>query len=209
MFFKKLWYNFYSYDRREGSSIVMRGENKMEQSRKIQVVAILALMIATMSLLVGFSTLNAQLDIKGTATVKKVEWKIEFSNVNSISSSNEAYASFTTPPAINQSNSNLINFAATMAQPGHNVSFKVDIVNSGDIDAKVSEVDVSGITGYEKYVSWTITGVKEGDVIGAGETIEDVTVTLSYTFAEDDTLVAEDINLSNLAARINFTQAFE
>lgn len=181
----------------------------MEQSRKIQVVAILALMIATMSLLVGFSTLNAQLDIKGTATVKKVEWKIEFSNVNSISSSNEAYASFTTPPAINQSNSNLINFAATMAQPGHNVSFKVDIVNSGDIDAKVSEVAVSGITGYEKYVSWTITGVKEGDVVGAGETIEDVTVTLSYTFAEDDTLVAEDINLSNLAARINFTQAFE
>ena len=34
----------------------------MEQGRKIQLVAILALMIATMSLLVGFSSLNAQLD---------------------------------------------------------------------------------------------------------------------------------------------------
>ena len=181
----------------------------MEQSRKIQVVAILALMIATMSLLVGFSTLNAQLEINGTATVKKAEWKIEFSNVNSIASSNEAYATFTTPPAVSQTNSNLINFAASMIQPGHNVSFKVDIVNSGDIDAKVSEVSVSGLAGYEKHVSWTVTGVKEGDLIAAGETIEDVTVTLSYTFAEDDSLVTEDINLSNLAARVNFTQAFE
>ena len=42
----------------------------MEQGRKIQLVAILALMIATMSLLVGFSSLNAQLEIAGTAAVK-------------------------------------------------------------------------------------------------------------------------------------------
>ena len=45
----------------------------MEQSRKIQIVAILALMIATMSLLVGFSSLNAQLEFLAQMSVNEYE----------------------------------------------------------------------------------------------------------------------------------------
>ena len=46
----------------------------MEQGRKIQLVAILALMIATMSLLVGFSSLNAQLE-------SDIETQTDLSNI--------------------------------------------------------------------------------------------------------------------------------
>ena len=58
----------------------------MEQGRKIQLVAILALMIATMSLLVGFSSLNAQLEFAGTANnIKNAQWNVHFGNVMNVS----------------------------------------------------------------------------------------------------------------------------
>lgn len=179
----------------------------MEQSRKVQIVAILALMIATMSLLVGFSSLSAQLDIGGTAQVKSAEWDVHFGEISNVTSSNEAYAKFTTPPALVDGNSSAISFAALMSQPGHSISFNVDIVNEGIIDAKVSELAVTGITGYEKYITWNISGIKEDDVIAAGDTVSDVKVTLSYNFASDDTLLNQDVNLSDLNARINFVQS--
>lgn len=179
----------------------------MEQSRKVQIVAILALMIATMSLLVGFSTLSAQLDIGGTAQVKSAEWDVHFGEISNVTSSNEAYASFTKAPDLVEGNTSAIAFAAILSQPGHSISFNVDVVNEGTIDAKVSELAVTGITGYEKYITWNISGIKEGDVIAAGDTVNDVKVTLSYNFASDDTLLNQDVNLSDLNARINFVQS--
>ena len=181
----------------------------MEQSRKIQIVAILALMIATMSLLVGFSSLNAQLEIAGTAAVKSAEWNVHFGEVSGVKSSNEAYASFQTAPAIDPDNNTAGSFAALMAHPGHNVSFNVSVVNEGTIDAKVSDIALTGITGYEKYITWNVTGIKKDDVIAAGDTVDNITVTLSYNYASDNTLITEDITLSDLSARINFVQAVE
>lgn len=179
----------------------------MEQSRKVQIVAILALMIATMSLLVGFSSLSAQLDIGGTATVKSAEWDVHFGEITNITSSNEAYASFTTPPALVDDNTTAIEFAALMSQPGQSISFDVDVVNDGTIDAKVSEIALTGISGYEKYITWNVTGIKKDDVVAAGDTISDVKVTLSYNFASDDTLLNQDVSLNDLTARISFVQS--
>ena len=178
----------------------------MEQSRKVQIVAILALMIATMSLLVGFSSLNAQLEIGGTANVKSAEWDVHFGEISGISSSNEVYAKFTTEPQLVEGNSSAISFAALMSQPGHSISFNVDVVNEGTIDAKVSEIAVTGISGYEKYITWNVTGIQKDDVVAAGDTIKDVKVTLSYNFASDDSLLSQDVDLSDLSARISFVQ---
>ena len=178
----------------------------MEQSRKVQIVAILALMIATMSLLVGFSSLNAQLEIGGSANVKSSEWDVHFGEITGVTSSNEAYASFSTPPALVDGNPLAISFAALMSQPGHSISFNVDVVNEGIIDAKVTEIQLTGISGYEKYITWNITGIEKDDVVAAGDTVEDVKVTLSYNFASDDTLLNQDVNLSDLNARISFIQ---
>lgn len=181
----------------------------MEQSRKVQIVAILALMIATMSLLVGFSSLNAQLEIAGTATVKSAEWDVHFGEVSEIKSSNEAQASFTKTPAIDPSNASAVDFAALMSVPGNSVSFNVTVVNEGTIDAKVTDIAITGITGYEKYITWNVTGIKKGDVVAAGDSVENITVTLAYNFASDDSLISEDITLGDLSARISFVQANE
>ena len=83
----------------------------MDQGRKIQLVAILALMVATMSLLVGFSSLNAQLEFAGsTNNIRNSQWNVHFSEVVSISSTNEAYASFLNNPIINVDNPLAVDF---------------------------------------------------------------------------------------------------
>ena len=94
-----------------------------------------------------------------------------------------------------------------MSQPGQSISFNVDVVNEGTIDAKVTEIAVTGITGYEKYITWNVTGIEKDEVIAAGDTISDVKVTLSYNFAEDDTLLNQDVSLNDLNVRISFIQS--
>ena len=80
----------------------------MDQGRKIQVLAVLALMIATMSLLVGFSSLNAQLELAGTANIKNNKWNVQIGSISNVQSTNAAYASFTNEPTVNINNSKQI-----------------------------------------------------------------------------------------------------
>jgi hypothetical protein len=73
--------------------------------------------------------------------------------------------------------------------------------------ASFSEIEITGIAGYEKYITWNVSGIKKDDVIAAGDKLEDITITLSYNFASDDTLLSEDVNLNDLSARISFIQS--
>lgn len=178
----------------------------MDQSKKIQIVAILALMIATMSLLVGFSSLNAQLEIGNAVNVKNNEWNVHFGKITNIGSSNEAYARFTSLPSVSEENELAVSFAALMSQPGNDISFNIEVINEGNIDAKVSDIDLSGISGYERYITWSITGITVGDVIAAEDIVDDVKITLSYNHVYDNVLLFEEINLDDINAEIKFVQ---
>ena len=112
----------------------------MEQGRKIQVLAVLALMIATMSLLVGFSSLNAQLELAGTANIRNSKWDVHVGGISNVQSTNAAYASFVAQPTVNVNNSKQIDFGIMMNQPGQMLSFKFSISNKGTVDAKVSDI---------------------------------------------------------------------
>ena len=178
----------------------------MDQGRKIQVLAVLALMIATMSLLVGFSSLNAQLELAGTANIKNNKWNVQIGSISNVQSTNAAYASFTKEPTVNINNSKQIDFGVMMNQPGQMLSFKFSIANKGTVDAKVSDIVLSGLNGYETFVAYKLEGISVDTVIAAGEIIENVTVTVTYNPAADGTILDTGINLSNLSVFVGFVQ---
>lgn len=178
----------------------------MEQGRKIQVLAVLALMIATMSLLVGFSSLNAQLELAGTANIKNNKWNVQVGSISNVQSTNSAYASFINQPTVNINNSKQIDFGIMMNQPGQMLSFKFSIVNKGTTDAKVSDIVLSGLNGYENYVTFNLEGISVDTIIAAGETVENVTVTVTYNPAPDGTLLENGISLNNLSVFVGFVQ---
>lgn len=178
----------------------------MDQGRKIQVLAVLALMIATMSLLVGFSSLNAQFELAGTANIKNNKWNVQIGSISNVQSTNAAYASFTNEPEININNSKQIDFGIMMNQPGQMLSFKFSITNKGSVNAKVSDIVLSGLNGYENYITYKLEGISVDTVIAAGETIENVTVTVTYNPAMDGSVLETGIKLDNLSVFVGFVQ---
>ena len=179
----------------------------MEQGRKIQLVAILALMIATMSLLVGFSSLNAQLEFAGTANnIKNATWNVYFGDVMNVSSSNEAYAAFSTKPSVNVDNPLAVNFGIAINQPTQVLSFEVPVLNEGAMDAQVADVSLTGLESVSSSLTYEVTGVTVGDVIAAGDSV-DVKVTISSNYVYDASLNFLAINLDNVSLKVNFVQA--
>lgn len=179
----------------------------MEQGRKIQLVAILALMIATMSLLVGFSSLNAQLEFAGTTNnIKNAKWNVHFGNVMNVSSSNEAYAAFNVKPNVNIDNPLAVNFGIAINQPSQTLSFDVDVLNEGAMDAQVSDVSLVGLESVSDAVTYEISGINVGDVIAAGDSLT-VKVVVTSNYVYDATLNFAAINLDNVSLKVNFVQA--
>lgn len=179
----------------------------MEQGRKIQLVAILALMIATMSLLVGFSSLNAQLEFAGSANnIRNNQWNVHFGNVMNVSSSNEAYAAFSIKPNINIDNPLAVDFGVAINQPSQSLSFEVDVLNEGAMDAQVSDVSLTGLESVSSAVTYEVSGINVGDVIASGDSV-DIKVTITSNYVYDATLNFANINLDNVALKVNFVQA--
>lgn len=179
----------------------------MEQGRKIQLVAILALMIATMSLLVGFSSLNAQLEYSGVANnIRNAQWNVHFGSVSNVSSSNEAYATFTTKPSVNIDNPLAVDFAVAINQPEQVLSFDVDVVNEGAMEAQVSDVSLTGLESVGSAVTYEVSGLAVGDVIAAGDMVN-VKVTITSNHVYDSTLSFSAISLDRVALKVNFVQA--
>ena len=80
--------------------------------------------------------LQTTLNISGSVTRKGGSWSINFDNAKIISTKGKA--SMTTP-SINGTN---LTFNATLAQPGDEVTFTFDVVNDGNITAKLARAAV-------------------------------------------------------------------
>ena len=171
----------------------------MNQTKKISIVAILALMVSTMSLLVSYSSLSATLDINGVAKMveeKEEEiFKINIVNINDVKTSLDT-AVFTKQPILSE---NGISLGVTLNQVNSYGMLKFDIVNQGNVEGKVTGIKITGIEGYEGYIKASLSGIKVGDVIKVSENPTSVNVTIAYANLYSlDGINPEIINLNDI-----------
>ena len=133
--------------------IIMRRRNN--KSKLVALILCLALIG------IGYAALTANLKIKGTANISNAKWDVHFANPELYSaSSNVAFASNSnsniTPgtPIIKGADRQELEWNVTFNQPGDHYAFFVDVVNEGDIDAKLdinSSLLTAKIDGEEEY----------------------------------------------------------
>ncbi len=128
-------------------------------------IILAGLVVAVLSVTIGFAALSTSLNISGTTTAKSNSWNIAFTNI-----ANKAGVTPSTQPTISGTS---LTYAVSLTQPGQYYQFTVDVKNSGTLPAKLSTAPT--ITGTSSYITHTVTysdgtAVKAGDTIAAGAT---------------------------------------
>ena len=109
-------------------------------------------------------------------------------------------------PNVNIDNPLAVNFGIAINQPSQTLSFDVDVLNEGAMDAQVSDVSLVGLENVSDAVTYEVSGINVGDVIAAGDSAT-VKVVVTSNYVYDATLNFAAINLDNVSLKVNFVQA--
>ena len=180
----------------------------MKKSLNASTLSILLLSIAFVVMSVGFAAYAQNLDINGTATVKKAEWKVQFKDSSYVETTKSVAATSKT----------LTNTALTYAitlNPGEFYESTITVENAGTIAAQLSSITMSSLTAeqqkYLKYsvsydgTSYTASQTGLSNALAANATAS-VKVRVEYVFPDDSAdLPTEDVTVT-LTAALGYVQ---
>ena len=182
----------------------------MEKERRTKALVIVVLLIVVAGLTVAFAALSATLNINGTAYLDAAKWGIRFENlsepvkVGTATTTGTAKIEETKAAEITDMNVNL-------SIPGDKVTYTVDLVNKGTINAKIDNIEKTVLTSeQQRYLTFKVTDksgneVSEGNILSAGETKK---ITITIEFIKD--LTKEDLpkqtSTISLSYKLNFVQ---
>ena len=135
----------------------------MRNSKKLLIFALILFAWSTIG--IGYAYLSSNLKLAGTANIAKTSWNIHFANIKFDDGNIKA----TTPAKI--INDTTISMDLSLESPGDKYSFDVDVVNSGTIDAMLTEIFKTELTEEQKnYLEYTIkysdgNEIKEKDLL--------------------------------------------
>ena len=185
----------------------------MEKERRTKALVVVVLLIVVAGLTVAFAALSATLNINGTAYLDAAKWGIKFQNLSEPTKVGDA--SITGTAKIEESKSaEITDINVSLSTPGDKVTYTVDLVNEGTINAKIDKIEKTELTEeQQKYLAFKVTDkdgkeVSEGDILSKGETRN---LTITIEFIKD--LTKEDLPTSastiSLSYKLNFVQTDE
>lgn len=180
---------------------MLESKGVIMKRRGIRGIAVGAISVAVVALTVAFAALSQILTISGTAKMTGTSWNIHFGNpTNPILSGN---AVMDRTPVVNGTT---LDFGVVLDQPGDSVTFSVPLINTGTIDAQISNFSLTGVNeASAKKINYLVTGINVGDDLLAGDS-KTATITVSF----DANATSEDIPVDGftlaLGATINVTQ---
>ena len=182
----------------------------MEKERRTKALVVVVLLIVIAGLTVAFAALSSSLNINGTAYLDAAKWGIKFENLSEPVSVGTATTTGTAK--IEETKSAEINgINVSLSTPGDKVTYTVDLVNEGTINAKIDKIEKTVLTEeQQKYLTFKVTykdgaEVSEGDILSKGER-KNLIITIE--FIKD--LTKEDLptstNTISLSYKLNFVQ---
>ncbi len=182
----------------------------MEKERRTKALVVVVLLIVIAGLTVAFAALSTTLNINGTAYLDAAKWGIKFENLSE--PVKVGTATTTGTAKIEETKSAEINgINVSLSTPGDKVTYTVDLVNEGTINAKIDKIEKATLTEeQQKYLTFKVTykdgtEVREGDILSKGER-KNLIITIE--FIKD--LTKEDLptstNTISLSYKLNFVQ---
>ena len=185
----------------------------MEKERRTKALVIVVLLVVIAGLTVAFAALSTTLNINGTAYLDAAKWGIRFENLSSPTKIGSATTTGTAKIEETKA-AEITGINVSLSTPGDKVTYTVDLVNKGTINAKIDNIEKTVLTSeQQRYLTFKVTDkdgreVSEGDILSAGET-RSLTITIEFI----KNLTKEDLptNAStiSLSYKLNFVQTDE
>ena len=115
--------------------------NSREEKKNI---IIGSLIVAIITMAIGYATLSQQLKVNGTANISG-DWDVRMTNITEGTPSNSTGVASTATnviPAVIES-SKTANFSVAFKTPGDTMEYDITVSNSGSLDAKLTNVIVA------------------------------------------------------------------
>lgn len=186
---------------------------------KVQNVLLGVLAVGLIGITVAYAALSQRLDIQPEATVKASTWDVEFANVACTASNLNGTTTTAVADTLAIDGKTIIKGSmGTLKTPGDTITCTFDIVNKGDIDAKITtapvvptptcETDASGIcselTYTLTYADSSNTAINVNDELAAGAT---KAAKIVLTYKKDSTkLTATDVKVGPMTSYIIYGQ---
>ena len=182
----------------------------MEKERRTKALVIVVLLIVVAGLTVAFAALSTTLNINGTAYLDAAKWGIRFENLSSPTMVGTATTTGTAKIEETKS-AEITDINVSLSTPGDKVTYTVDLVNKGTINAKIDNIEKTVLTSeQQRYLTFKVTDkngkeISQNDILSAGETKK---ITITIEFIKD--LTKEDLpkqtNAISLSYKLNFVQ---
>lgn len=191
------------------------------ESKTLRTIAIAALIIAIGGVTLGYAALSQVLNINTDSTVQSsnASWNVHFENASAGEVTGTADKG-----SISLDNTTVTLTGVVLKAPGDSVSYTFDIVNDGEINAKIGtyspktptftgsgdtkDADETLVeTSYEYTLTYVDggTAIAQNDTLNAGET---KTVKLTVTYKDTATqLPTADVTVNGSGATITYVQA--
>ena len=140
--------------------------NKMGDNMRMgkKSIIALALCLGVFFMAIGYSILMTELKINGSANISST-WDIRITGISNGTSVGSAYniesPSFTATTA---------KFNVSLVNPGDSMTYLVTITNQGTLTAILNSMDIT--TSGTDAIIYEVTGLKEGDTVEAGSSIQ-------------------------------------
>ena len=156
----------------------------MEKERRTKALVVVVLLIVVAGLTVAFAALSATLNINGTAYLDAAKWGIRFENLSSPTKIGSATTTGTAKIEETKA-AEITGINVSLSTPGDKVTYTVDLVNKGTINAKIDNIEKTVLTQeQQRYLTFKVTDrdgkeVSEGDILSKGET-RNLTITIEF-----------------------------
>ncbi len=185
-------------------------EKEMEKERRTKTLVVVVLLVVIAGLTVAFAALSTTLNINGTAYLDAAKWGIRFENLSSPTKIGSATTTGTAKIEETKA-AEITGINVSLSTPGDKVTYTVDLVNKGTINAKIDNIEKTVLTSeQQRYLTFKVTDksgyeIKQGDILSAGETRN---LTITIEFIKD--LTKEDLpkqtSTISLSYKLNFVQ---
>ena len=165
------------------------------------------LILLVVCLGIGYSYLNTELNINGTANINSANWSVYWNNVQVESGSVEA-----TTPTID-SDKTTVSYTVTLEKPGDYYEFTVDAVNAGTIDAMIETINskLNGVTMEEApaYLDYEISYEDGASLEENQELLHDSTETYKVHIGYSENIEANELPTTNQSLSLEFTVTYK
>ena len=185
----------------------------MEKERRTKALVVVVLLIVVAGLTIAFAALSTTLNINGTAYLDAAKWEIRFENLSSPTKIGSATTTGTAKIEETKA-AEITGMNVSLSTPGDKVTYTVDLVNKGTINAKIDNIEKTVLTQeQQKYLTFKVTDkdgkeISQDDILSAGET-KNLTITIEFIKDLTKENLPTSTSTISLSYKLNFVQTDE